>query len=181
MESETKSAVSLAALQASPEYLACTPKMQVWLTTLIESNFDYKLATATAFNCKNLRQAHVFSFAVRKWSVIRAALNLYLGRSEQDAFLEDLKETIRRAPKGSDRQVRAQALYARMKWGVSNPASDKPEAASKTEPSTAKPAAASVAPPARFHVGEIAILDGKQYRVTVVNPDGSVAEADPLK
>jgi len=34
---------------------------------------------------------------------------------------------------------------------------------------------------ARFAVGDIAILDGKQYyRVTAVNPDGSVSEADPL-
>jgi hypothetical protein len=131
MESETKGPITLAELQASPEYLACTPKMQVWLTTLIESNFDYKLATATAFNCKNLRQAHVFSYAVRKWPVIRAALNLYLGRSEQDVFLEDLKETIRRAPKGSVAQVRAQALYARLKFGVSE-GSAEPEAKSES-------------------------------------------------
>jgi hypothetical protein len=128
LKSETKTALTLAELQASPEYLVCSPKMQVWLTTLIQSNFDYKLATATAYNCKNPRQAHVFSFAVRKWPVVRAALSLYLGRSVQDVFLEDLKETIRRAPKGSDRQVRALALYARMKWGVSSPASDEPEA-----------------------------------------------------
>jgi hypothetical protein len=168
VNSETKSAMTLDELQQTPEYAACSDKMKLWLQTLISSDFNYKLATATAFNCKNLRQAHVFSFAVRKWPVVRAALRLYLGLSEQDVFLEDLAQTIRRAQKGSVAQVRAQALYARLKFGVSTPDSE------------SEPIAASVAPSVRFHVGEIAILNGQQYRVTVVNPDGTVAEADPL-
>lgn len=127
MAHETKGVMAFDELQQSPEYAACSDKMKLWLQTLISSDFNYKLATATAYNCKNLRQAHVFSYAVRKWPVIRAALNLYLGRSEQDVFLEDLKETIRRSPVGSDRHVRAQALYARLKFGVSE-SSAEPEA-----------------------------------------------------
>jgi hypothetical protein len=166
--SETKGAISLAELQASTEYLACTPKMQVWLTTLIQSNFDYKLATVKAFNCKNLRQAHIFSYAVRKWPVIRAALNLYLGRSEQDVFLADLQETIRRAPKGSVAQVRAQALYARLKFGVSTPDSEpEPEAETGTSP-------------ARFSVGDTCQVDGKPYRITAVDANGRPTSGEPL-
>src|SRR5712692_2056121 len=187
LTSETKGTITLAELQASPEYLACTPKMQVWLTTLIQSKFDYKLATATAFNCKNLRQAHIFSYAVRKWAVVRAALNLYLGRSEQDVFLTDLQETIRRAPNGSDRQVRAQALYARLKFGVSPPDGDEPverqpEAASKPPAQTAAPeaSAASEVSPERFQVGEICRQDGKQYRVTSIDANGQPLTADEV-
>jgi hypothetical protein len=153
---EIKSVTTLHEFQATPEYLACTPKMQVWLTTLIESNFDYKLATATAYNCKNLRQAHVFSYAVRKWPIIRAALNVYLGKSERDSFLEDLEQTIRRAPKGSDRQVRAQALYARMKFGVSTPDNDEPTSARDPQTVTSKPETLATSDePIRFYVGQI--------------------------
>jgi hypothetical protein len=164
----TKNVITLAELQASPEFLACTPKMQTWLTTLIENQFDYIRATAAAFDCKN---AQVFSYAVRSWPRIRAALNLYFGRSEQDQFLEDLAQTIRRAPKGSDRRVRAMALYARMKFGVNENA--EPEAATENE--TIDPVVIH-----KFRVGEIATLEGRQFRVTAVNDDGTVSEAEPL-
>jgi hypothetical protein len=163
----SEGAISLAELQASTAYLACTPKMQLWLTTLIQSNFDYKLATATAFNCKNLRQAHVFSYAVRKWPVIRAALNLYLGKSEQEVFLEDLLQTICRAPRGSVAQVRAQALYARMKFGV-NADGAEPEAARPTEtPTTSEAASDSRVPP-----GARPWLDKNGTVVGYQTPDG---------
>jgi len=124
MKSEPKSKMTLDEFKRTQEYAACSDKMKLWLVTLIENGFDYIAATAAAFNAKNPR---VFSYAVRNWTKVRAALNLYLGRSEQDAFLEELQKTIRRAPSGSDRQVRAQALYARLKWNVQSPASEEPE------------------------------------------------------
>jgi hypothetical protein len=119
--SGTRGVMTLSDLQASKEYLACSAKMRVFLTTLIENGFDYPAATAAGFNCKNPR---VFSYAVRNWAKVRAALNLYLGHSEQDIFLDELQQTIRRAPKGSDRHVRALALYARMRFGVDTSGSD---------------------------------------------------------
>ena len=125
MKAETKSAMTLEEFKLTPEYAACSDKMKLWLVTLIENGFDYTAATASAFDCTYPR---VFSYAVRNWAKVRAALNLYLGRSEQDVFLDELQKTIRRAPLGSDRQVRAQALYARLKWNVQSPASEEPEA-----------------------------------------------------
>jgi hypothetical protein len=178
---DTKAAITFAEFQASKEYLACTPKMQVWLTTLIESNFDYKLATATAFNCKNLRQAHVFSYAVRKWPIIRTALNLYLGLSEQDVFMADLQETIRRAPKGSDRHVRALALYARLKFGVAEGSAEPQQGARTTD----APATVSEVSQQRFHVGQI-ITDRDDHgvvhtgRVIAVDANGQLLDVEEI-
>jgi hypothetical protein len=149
---KTRGVITLSDLQASPEYLACSSKMRLWLTTLIENGFDYPAATAAAFNCKNPR---VFSYAVRNWTKVRAALNLYLGRSEQDAFLDDLQKTIRRAPAGSDRQVRAQALFARLKWNVSSPASDEPDAPAPSKHKTPEAASDS-----RIPAGATPLVDG---------------------
>jgi hypothetical protein len=149
--SQTRGFITLSDLQTSREYLACSSKMRHWLTILIENGFDYPAATAAAFDCKNPR---VFSYAVRNWPKVRAALNLYLGRSEQEAFLDDLQKTIRRAPAGSDRQVRAQALYARLKWNVSSPASEEPET-----PANSKLKTPEAAPDSRIPAGATPLVD----------------------
>lgn len=171
LKPKTKNVMTLEELKLSPEYAACSDKMKLWLQTLIASDWNYTAATVSAFQCKSTRQAQMFSYAVRKWPVVRAALNLYLGLSERDVFLEDLQQTIRRAPKGSDRRVRALALYARMKFGVNENA--EPEAADENE--TPQPVATHT-----FRVGDIATLESRQFRVTSVNADGTVSEAEPL-
>jgi hypothetical protein len=142
-----KSAITLAELQVSPEFLACTPKMRCWLVRLIESNFDYTAATVRAFECHNPRNSQIFSFAIRRWPKIRACLDLYLGRDERESFLADLKETIRRE-KGIAK-VRAQALYARMAFGVSEGPTDLAE--TETAPSAVSDT--------RIPVGATALVD----------------------
>jgi hypothetical protein len=186
MAQESKRTMTFDELKQSPEYAACSDKMKLWLQTLISSDFNYTLATVTAFQCKSTRQAAMFSYAVRNWAKVRAALNLYLGRNEQDVFLEDLAQTIRRAPKGSVAQVRAQALYARMKFGVSTPDNDEPTPARDQQTVTNKSEAPITSgEPTRFHVGQI-ITDRDENgvvhtgRVLSVDADGQFIDVEEI-
>jgi len=173
LKSETKGVMTLDELKRSPEYAECSDKMKRWLVTLIENGFDYTAATATAFTCKYPEK---FSHSVRKWPAIRVALNRYLGRSEQDVFLADLQETIRRAPKGSDRHVRALALYARMRFGVDTPGGEaEPQAPAATNKSEA-PAKSKVVTDSRVPVGATALADKQGVIRGYRTPDGQYVQ-----
>jgi hypothetical protein len=131
---ETKGVLTLAGLQQSAEYQACTPKQRFWLDTLISNGFDYTHATATAFDMKSESNAQVYSYAVRRSSAVLAALNLFqYGGDDREIFLAGLRETIRRSKEGSTAKLRAQSLYARLVYSVVEPVEDEPEetAASK--------------------------------------------------
>jgi len=171
-----KPVMSLAEFQTSLEFLACTEKAQRWLVALVESNLDYRAATLSVYS-KTPRQAQILSYAVRKWPSVRRALNLYLGRTDKDAFLEDLQTTIRRAPEGSVARVKAMALYARMKFGVG----EEPEAAASKTP--VAPAAPGSSEPVRFKIGEEVTDDnGKRFIVTGISADGlEVTDAEPIE
>jgi len=169
MATQIKDAETADVFHASREYVRLTAKQRAWLDIFIFTR-DAVLATKTAYNAASDTYARLLAHQIEANSRIRAALNVYQGRSEQEIFLADLQETIRRAPKGSVAQVRAQALYARMKFGVSTPDSDHEPVA---------PTAASESP-LRFQVGEICLQDGKQYRVTSIDVNGQPLTADEV-
>jgi hypothetical protein len=126
--------LTLAALQASPEYIACSPKMQVWLTTLITNGFQYTDATVAAYpTCKSRETARVFSHAIRHWPKIQAALNLYLNKSEREILLDKVRNAIRNAEAGSIAEQRLLAQEERLLFGGT------PDAEDDNEPTTENP------------------------------------------
>lgn len=180
---QSEPVMSLLELQASKEYRECSDRAQHWITVLIQSGFKYTDATQAAFNCKTRRVAQVFSYAVRRWARVRACLNLYHGVSPHEAQLEDarlerikllreVKRHLRSSEPGSVASQRLLAQKERLLFGGEPEA----ETAETETPQTSAPSEAKH----RFSVGDIAVLDGKKYRVTATREDGTVGEADPL-
>lgn len=120
----TKARLTDGEFHASREYLELTAQQRVWVDAFLNTP-DALQATKTAYKSAD-ETARTFTYRLRANPRVRAAVNLALGRSEQEAFLDEVKRDIDRAPVGSDRRVRAEAMYARMKWGDSEPA-NKPE------------------------------------------------------
>jgi hypothetical protein len=167
--SELKGVITLAELQATPQFLDCSTKMQRWLTVLIETG-SYFRATTEAFSCASERQAQIFSYAVRKWPKIRACLNLYLGRSaeqiriekeqeERRNLLRRVRRNLMKAEPGSVAAMRLLAQEERLLFGVK--VTDD-EAETPAPPKTGH----------RFAVGEILEQDGVCYEVTALAPNG---------
>src|ERR1700674_1124950 len=87
---------------ASKEYLSLNAKQRVWLDVFIETQ-DAAQATQTAYNPATETYGKLLRYKIEANPRMRAAVNVALGRSEQEAFLVGVLEDIRRAPKGSDR------------------------------------------------------------------------------
>lgn len=156
---------------ASKEYLALNDKQRVWVDIFVATQ-DAALATQTAYSPATVVYGKLLQYKIEATARIRAALNRYLGRSEEEVFLDEVQETMRRAPKGSDRQVRAQALYARLKYDIRPDAADPEPAqvppAAAPAPKVATPAPA-VLPKPKHWIGE---------RVSQRGPDGIVHWGD---
>jgi hypothetical protein len=154
----TPAAVPMAVLHASKEYLACTPKQRVWVDTFMACQ-DAVQATRAAYPSAKYSQA--FAAQLRANFHIRAALNAALGLSEYEMFLDEVQREIHHAPTGSDRKIRALAMYARMKWGDKGDESTKPTTITPIPKPQTEPT-----PPERkvFFVGQ---------RVTSRRKDGS--------
>jgi hypothetical protein len=143
MSAKPKTVLTADELKQTPEFLACSPKMRVWLLALLENGFDYTAASAAAFNCTFPEK---FGYAVRNWPAVRAALAVVFRWSDRDVMLDEIKRDIRRAPVGSDRRVRAQAIYARLRYDLP------PEADEHAVP-TGKPIPAPTSK--AFYVGQL--------------------------
>ena len=163
--------ITLEEFQTTSEFEACTPKMRLFLVTLIESDFDYTLATLTAFQSKSRSQAQRFSHAVRNWPKIRVALNLYFGKTPFEILLDQVEQNLRKAKPGSlaAKDLLAQKQDLLLKTMQSVP------------PAPAHVAKNPVPAPAGFKVGEIVVNDGKQYTVTVVDAAGQILEVEPIE
>jgi hypothetical protein len=180
--------LSLAELQASREYLTCSAKMQVWLTALVTNGFKYTDATVAAFDCKDRESARVFSYAVRNWPKIRAALNLYLGKSEREILLDKVRAALRHTEAGGIAEQRLLAQEERLLFGGTTPAEDdetpKPKATAMGSPSDVQifpPQEVVLTVPARYQVGDIVPQKGVKYRITAVDENGQPTAADPVE
>jgi hypothetical protein len=139
MATATAGVITLAELQQSAEYQACSVKQKLWLDTLLQNGFDYTHATCAAFDMKSERNGAIYSYAVRRSPEVRAALNLFLhGGDERAIFIEGLRETIRRSKEGSTAKLRAQSLYASLVFKVKDEAADEPDDAEPEIPTARK-------------------------------------------
>jgi hypothetical protein len=169
MTTATQGAITRAEFSTSREFLALTDKQRVWVDLFIESQ-DMSRATRTAYGTVNGAYEAMLTRKIETSPRVIAALNLFYGRSPKEAFLSELERTIQRET--GPAKVAAMQLMARLKFSGK---SENPEFAKNPQPT-------SDAGPTKqqFKVGDIATLNERQYRITVLNPDGSVAEADKL-
>jgi hypothetical protein len=156
MTTATQSTMSKEAFHVSREYLSLTSGQRRWVDIFIETS-DANRATCEAYNATEDGYRAMFTRKIETSPRIIAALDLFFARTPREKFLRDLQNDIARS-KGVAR-VEARRLYAKMVFGVDG---------------------SSSAEARQFSVGDIATLDGKQYRVTAIHQDGSVSEADPL-
>jgi hypothetical protein len=156
MGTATQSTMAKEAFHTSKEYLSLTSGQRKWVDIFIDTS-DANRATREAYNAANDAYRAMFCRKIESSLRVIAALDVYFARSPREKFLRDLQNDIARS-KGIAK-VEARRLYAKMVFGVDG----SPSAAIQ-----------------RFNVGDIATLDGKQYRVTAIREDGSVSEADPL-
>jgi hypothetical protein len=155
MTTATQSTMAKEEFVKSKEYLALTSGQRRWVAIFIDSQ-DATLATRNIYGGSDAYVA-MFTRKIEMSPRIIAALDLFFARTPREKFLRDLQNDIARS-KGVAR-VEARRLYAKMVFGVDG---------------------SPFAEAQRFNVGDIATLDGKQYRVTAIHQDGSVSEADPL-
>ena len=85
----------------SAEFNACTPKQQIFILKLIETRGDYTLATLTAYESKGPRQASIFSCVVRRMDHVKAALDLYCGRTQFDILYDEVVAGLKASEPGS--------------------------------------------------------------------------------
>jgi hypothetical protein len=195
MATITEGVISTAEFQQSAEYRLCSEKQRFWLDTLIANGFDYIHATSTAFDMASLRNAAIYSYAVRRSPTVRAALNLFLhGGDERAIFIEGLKETIRRSKEGSTAKLRAQSLYASLVFKVKDEEADEPDEALSV-PKARKVEVHPYDPTKRYavgdyvsdkdandgsiHLGQVAAI-GETGRPTSVVAVKSDAEGQPI-
>jgi hypothetical protein len=156
MTTATQSVMSKEEFVKSREYLALTSGQRKWVDIFIETS-DANRATREAYNATEDGYRAMFTRKIETSPRIIAALDLFFARTPREKFLRDLQLDIKKS-KGVA-LIEARRLYAKMVFGVDG----SPSAEAR-----------------RFSVGDIATLDGKQYRVTAIHQDGSVSEADPL-
>jgi len=140
-----------AEFEATREFSRCTAKQKVWLQTFIANGGEAVQATVAAFNCTDVRHAQIYSYAVLRSLKIRAALNLYLGKSEREIetqkeqtsrakLLRKVRQNLREAEPGSIAAQRLLAQEERLVFGGKSEAEDEPQTASKPEPESRVPA-----------------------------------------
>ncbi|MBZ5662393.1 MAG: hypothetical protein LAO08_18480 [Acidobacteriia bacterium] len=121
----SKGLIPLNQWKLSPEFAACTAKQQAFLLALIETQ-DFTKAVLAAYGSKNARQAQIFSYAVREVASVKAALNVYLGKSPLDVLYEEVVSNLKHAEPGSVAASRFLAQKERLLLGLA-PAKDDDE------------------------------------------------------
>jgi hypothetical protein len=116
--SHTRKPLAVDEWHASKEYLQCSVKQRLWLGALVSNGFDYTAATVAAFGCKSVKNAQIFSYAVRRARAVKAALNLYLRKTELDCDIEETFKQYQRAEPGSVAAQRLWSQLLRLKYGV---------------------------------------------------------------
>jgi hypothetical protein len=133
-------------------------------------------ATKAAYpKAKSDVNARVMGYELRKNKAIVAALDVAAGRvkTDRDILIETVQEQLKFAEKGSiaaaKLTVQLERLQIGIKAGRHELLHEVPDA-EPTEPS-----------PARFKVGDICTQSGEKFRVTAIDSDGQVTEADEVE
>ncbi len=162
-------AITIEEFKQTPEFQTCSPKMRLWLLTLISNGFDWTEATITAFESKDRAQAQRFSYAIRNWRKIRTALDLYLGKTPMEVLLEEVEFNLRKAKPGC---VAAVALLSKKQELLlaMQPRPEPPQV----------PAPAAKTPDPSFYVGQVVEQAGKRYRVIGLDANGKPSAAEEI-
>ena len=164
-----KTAVQI--MEASEQWGALTPRLKMWCATY-SLHRDAVAATRAVYKCKTDHNAKIMSYEIRKHKNVSVCIALLDGKTERDIFIDGLRETIQRAPAGGHVRLRAQALLARLLYGVTEP-----EESDADEPKPKRKRKSSVQ---KFKVGDIVKQEGKNYRVTEVDADGAIVNAEDI-
>jgi len=191
---------------ASPEYLALTTAQRLWVDAFIVSRDPFQ-ATAAAYHFASDRDSKQNSYHIKANLKVQAALNLYLGKSVQDAANErtlvEVQRNLKAAEAGSTAAQRLLAQQERLIRKVHSVVpSPKPQTPSQAATPQAAPpqiaapgmaasvtAAGDVAiadaqpkPKHVFHVGEHAWgKDGVEHIVTAVDECGDITAAEKVE
>lgn len=179
-----------------PEFQRLTPQQQIFVSCYISSGvrtgtYDALGSIMKAYNV-SMKNAPGLAAQMLGHKKIARILDLHFFGRTDHSELNDLLAVLCKAIKKSIRHdlkyrgtisvatTKALEFFERQTGkSLRRSRGANPPVAEVTEPKV-EPASAAAVVPARFAVGDIAILQGKKYRVTAVNPDGSVSEADPL-
>jgi len=193
VQTETaKPRLGIAELLSHEDFQILTPQQQSFVARYISTGvrtgtYDALDAVKHSYGV-SLKNATALAAHLLGHKKIKKIVDLHFGRSDRselDVLLPILANAIKRSirndlkEKGSLSIATTKALefFERQTGKRLDGLHD--AAAAVAERCTGVDPAESPVPP-QFAVGDIAVLDGKQYRVTAVNPDGSVSEADPL-
>jgi hypothetical protein len=121
MAETSKTRKRLAEVMATPEFQMLTEKQQAFCAKYLSGglldHYDAEAAVRAVYAVASPKNAKILSYELLANPKIKKVLDLHFNRTEPDVFLAELEQTIRRS-KGIAK-VKAQELYARMKFGVS--------------------------------------------------------------
>jgi len=189
MSASAKDRMPLSEIVTRSEFQILTPKQQAFSARYIASGlssgtYDAVGAVQTAY-ATSPANAVLLSYELLGNRKIKKVLDLHFGRTPLDAMLSDLEKAIRKSLRKDSKSgglsiatVQALAFYERH-------TGQQIEAARGAATPIAEPEVhaevAELSAPARFKVGDIAILDGKtKIRVTAVDDQGRAAEGDEI-
>ena len=174
--------VRLADLIQRREFQCLTPKQQAFLSRYISSGlltgcYDASAATAAVYRTTP-KNATIMSYEILGNRKIKAVIDLHFRRSEFDSIMDDLARAARLSIArdlkhggslsiATIKAVQILRNYARQNPGAGIVAPES-ETASIPEPEAK----------IEYHIGQKITQDGIRYRVTKVDPDGSVADAE---
>lgn len=188
--------LSMSEIIRLPEFQRLTPQQQIFVSCYISSGiqtgtYDALGSIMKAYN-GSLKNARIMACQMLANKKIARILDLHFFGRTDHSELNDLLAVLCKAIKKSIRHdlkyrgtisvatTKALEFFERQTGKrLKSSHGANPPVADVAEPKV-EPASAVAVVPAPFAVGDIAILQGKKYRVTAVNPDGSVSEADPL-
>jgi hypothetical protein len=144
---ENPRVITEAEFHASREYRALTERQRKWVEIVVTTQ-DPDRATREAFGATAEAYVKMLTGKLETSPRVRAALHFYFGRTEREAFLEDVKTDLRRSKPGSIARTKFAALYAKLTFGV-DPESE----------------AEGTNTPDKFAIGEKFKQNGQTYQV----------------
>jgi hypothetical protein len=167
--------MTLDEFKQTPEFDACSDKVKLWLVTAIENGFDYTAATRAAFTAKDPQK---FSYAVRNWPAVQAALNVWRGMSPFDIWF-GAAQKAGRSKKTSIAQIQALKMQAdAMGWnaeGLDRRLHGRDAQASAAGDSKPQPVAPA---PRRSRIGMVIPYGTGWVKVTTEDENGQPTNGD---
>ena len=161
---------------ASPDYLALTPSQRAWVNHFV-AHGDPNAATVAAYHSST---PALLTFQIQANGRVVNALNKYFGIDDKQAFLNELRHTIRKS-KGVAK-VEAQRLYAQLagfvptdaEAGAKNP--DDPRSNTLARVNAEPQSQEAAKTPGARRKTEVMLVDGLKRRPTAWDADGEPTE-----